>query len=346
LADLTLSPTSWLLRKATTALDDEIEMGEFELIRNYFAAAPCAQAGEGVALGIGDDCALLTLPPGEQLAISTDTLVAGVHFPAVCDPFLLGQRALAVSASDLAAMGATPVAFTLALTLPEVQADWLQAFARGLNVMAQSCGLGLVGGDTTRGPLSLTLTVFGRVPAGQALVRSGAQPGDLLCVGGPLGDGAGALALVLNEREVEASTAEYLLARYWSPQPQIGLGQALRGKATAALDISDGLLADCGHIALASGVRLLVEQDLLPLSEQLMRLSGLQAAQQAALSGGDDYVLAFTLPAQHLTGLQEAGWPVQVIGRVEAGEGVALIDANGQDIPVLTRGYQHFREIR
>jgi thiamine-monophosphate kinase len=321
-------------------------MGEFELIRNYFAAAPCAQAGEGVALGIGDDCALLTLPPGEQLAISTDTLVAGVHFPDVCDPCLLGQRALGVSASDLAAMGATPVAFTLALTLPDVAPDWLQAFARGLNVMAQGCGLRLIGGDTTRGPLSLTLTVFGRVPAGRALTRSGAQPGDLLCVGGHLGDGAGALSLVLNERETQASIAEVLLARYWSPQPQLALGQALRGKATAALDISDGLLADCGHIALASKVRLLVERDTLPLSSQLLELLGLQAAQQAALSGGDDYLLAFTLPPEHLAGLQAAGWPVHVIGRVEAGEGVALIDANGQDIPVLTRGYQHFRETR
>ncbi|HEX8593629.1 MAG TPA: thiamine-phosphate kinase [Pseudomonas sp.] len=321
-------------------------MGEFELIRNYFAAAPCAQAGDGVALGIGDDCALLTLPPGEQLAISTDTLVVGVHFPEGCDPFLLGQRALGVSASDLAAMGATPVAFTLALTLPEVTPDWLQAFARGLNIMAQGCGLRLVGGDTTRGPLSLTMTVFGRVPAGQALTRSGARPGDLLCVGGPLGDGAGALALVLNEREAQASIAEALLARYWSPQPQLTLGQALRSKATAALDISDGLLADCGHIALASRVRLVVERDSLPMSGQLLELLGLQAAQQAALSGGDDYLLAFTLPAEHLAGLLDAGWPVHVIGRVEAGKGVALIDANGQDIPVLTRGYQHFQEAR
>jgi thiamine-monophosphate kinase len=319
-------------------------MGEFELIRNYFAAAPCAQAGEGVALGIGDDCALLAVPVGEQLAISTDTLVAGVHFPVVCDPFLLGQRALAVSASDLAAMGATPLAFTLALTLPEVEADWLQAFARGLNQMAQSCSLRLVGGDTTRGPLTLTLTVFGRVPAGQALTRSGAQVGDLLCVGGALGDGAGALPLVLNQRSAEASIAEALLARYWSPQPQLALGQALRGKATSALDISDGLLADCGHIALASGVRLLVERDALPLSTPLTAFLGVDAAQHAALSGGDDYVLAFTLPASELSDLLAAGFSVHVVGRVEAGQGVALIDADGQDITPSTRGYQHFRD--
>lgn len=158
-------------------------MGEFELIRRFFAAAACAAPATEVALGIGDDCALLAPPAGEQLAVSTDTLVEGVHFPAGCDPFLLAQRALAVSASDLAAMGAAPLAFTLALTLPQADAEWLQGFARGLDAMARQCGLALVGGDTTRGPLSMTLTVFGRVPAGQALTRAGARPGDLLCVG-------------------------------------------------------------------------------------------------------------------------------------------------------------------
>ncbi len=321
-------------------------MGEFELIRNYFAAAPCAQAGEGVVLGIGDDCSLLSVPPGEQLAISTDTLVVGVHFPDACDPFLLGQRALGVSASDLAAMGATPLAFTLALTLPEVSADWLQAFAQGLNQMAQGCLMRLIGGDTTRGPLSLTMTVFGRVPSGLALTRSGATPGDLLCVGGPLGDGAGALPLVLNQRRTEASTAQALLARYWSPQPQLELGQALRGRATSALDISDGLLADCGHIALASGVRLLVERDRVPLSAPLLAFFGQDAALQAALSGGDDYILAFTLPPSLLADLIDEGWPISVIGHVAEGQGVTLVDAHGQDVTPITRGYQHFRETR
>lgn len=321
-------------------------MGEFELIRNYFAAAPCAQPGEGVALGIGDDCALLSVASGEQLAISTDTLVAGVHFPDVCDPFLLGQRALGVSASDLAAMGANPIAFTLALTLPDVSADWLQAFARGLNDMAQGCSMRLIGGDTTRGPLSLTVTVFGSVPSGKALTRGGAQVGDLLCVGGPLGDGAGALPLVLNQRSTEASTTQALLARYWSPQPQFELGLALRGKATAALDISDGLLADCGHIALASGVRLLVERDKLPMSDALKAFFDPDEALNAALSGGDDYRLAFTLPPSWLADLLAAGQPVFVIGQVVEGQGVALIDEHGQDVTPLTRGYQHFRETR
>lgn len=316
-------------------------MGEFELIRHYFATAPCAQGGEGVVCGIGDDCALLALGAGEQLAVSTDTLVAGVHFPESCDAFLLGQRALAVAASDLAAMGAAPLAFTLALTLPLADEAWLEAFARGLQQMAGFCSLALVGGDTTRGPLSLTLSVFGRVPAGLALRRDGAQPGDLLCVGGELGDAAGALPLVLGKC-TDASGAEALLARYWSPQPQLALGQALRGRATAALDISDGLLADCGHIARASQVELQVELERLPLSAALLAFAGKEQAQLCALGGGDDYRLAFTLPPQHLAALQSE-WPdVRVIGRAVAGAGVTLLDATGRSVEPPRGGYQHF----
>jgi thiamine-monophosphate kinase len=225
-----------------------------------------------------------------------------------------------------------------------VTADWLQAYARGLNSMAQGCGVRLVGGDTTRGPLSLTMTVFGRVPAGQALTRSGAQVGDLLCVGGDLGNAAGALPLVLGQRTALAAVAEPLLAHYWSPQPQLALGQALRGKASSALDISDGLLADCGHIAKASAVGLLIENQKLPLSEALVGFLGENAARVAAVSGGDDYVLAFTLPEEHLSALLTEGWPVHVVGRVMAGQGVTLVDASGQDITPQIRGYQHFQE--
>lgn len=318
-----------------------VTVGEFELIRRFFAAAPCAQAVEAVALGIGDDCALLQLPAGEQLAVSTDTLVVGVHFPVSCDPFLLGQRALAVAASDLAAMGATPLAFTLALTLDTAEPAWLQAFAAGLSQMAQTCRMALVGGDTTRGPLSLTLTVFGRVPVGQALTRSGARPGDLLCVGGVLGDAAGALPLVLGQRKAPADQAEPLLRQYWSPLPQLELGELLRGKATAALDISDGLLADCGHIARASAVALQVEREKIPLSTALRAFAG-EAATDCALAGGDDYVLAFTLPEEHLAVVQ-AQWPaMQVIGRVLGGQGVQLMDGAGQPIIQSRTGYQHF----
>lgn len=316
-------------------------MGEFELIRRYFAAAPCAQAAEGVVLGIGDDCALLQPAVGQQLAVSTDTLVAGVHFPQPCDPFLLGQRALAVSVSDLAAMGAEPLGFTLALTLPEADPAWLEGFARGLSQMAGQCAIALVGGDTTRGPLSLTLSVFGQLPAGQALTRAGARPGDLLCVGGSLGDAAAALPLVLGQQAAAGAAADYLLQRYWAPQPQLALGQWLRGRASAALDVSDGLLADCGHIAKASAVALQVERDSLPLSAALRTLAG-ERALDCALSGGDDYRLAFTLPAQYLPALQ-AQWPeAVVIGRAVAGQGVQLLDGAGRRLDPPSAGYQHF----
>ncbi|WP_407297837.1 thiamine-phosphate kinase [Stutzerimonas zhaodongensis] len=317
-------------------------MGEFELIRHYFAAAACARVGGDVALGIGDDCALLSVAAGEQLAVSTDTLVAGVHFPDPCDPYLLGQRALAVSTSDLAGMGATPIGFTLALTIPSADSDWLAEFARGLDSMAAKCDMRLIGGDTTRGPLSMTLTVFGRVPLGQALLRSGAQPGDLLCVGGALGDAAGALPIVLGEREANAVEAAALLRRYWSPQPQLSLGQALRGKATAALDISDGLLADCSHIATASSVSLVIERSRVPLSDSLLRFAGTEHALHCGLAGGDDYILAFTLPADALRGMQTEGWPIHVIGHVAEGEGVRLVDADGNSVSLGQCGYNHF----
>ncbi len=317
-------------------------LGEFELIGRYFAAATCARPGPGVALGIGDDCALLQVPAGEQLAVSVDSLVAGVHFPEAADPFLLGQRALGVTVSDLAAMGAMPLGFTLALTLPDVQTDWLEGFARGLDLKAQQLGICLIGGNTARGPLNLGLTVFGRVPVGQALTRAGARVGDLLCVSGWLGDGAGALALLLGERQANAEIAQPLLDHYWSPLPQLALGQALRGQATAALDISDGLLADCGHIASASKVALVLELERLPLSAALRGLMGEEQARQCALSGGDDYQLAFTVPAAQLESLQAAGWPLHVVGRVEAGEGVRVLDGEGRPLELSRRGYEHF----
>lgn len=319
-------------------------MGEFDLIRRYFAAASCAQGAPGVVLGIGDDCALLQAAPGEQLAISTDTLVVGVHFPLDCDPFLLGQRALGVSASDLAAMGASPLGFTLALTLPQADAAWLDGFARGLDRMARACGLALIGGDTTRGPLAMTLTVFGGVPAGQALTRSGARPGDLLCVGGSLGDGGGALPLVLSATQEADAQADYLLDRYWAPQPQLALGQWLRGRATAALDVSDGLLADCGHIARASGVAVLVERERLPLAPALLARYGREVALAHALGGGDDYRLVFAL-APEQRAAAEAQWPeLAVIGRIESGSGVHLLDADGRELTPPATGYQHFHD--
>lgn len=313
-------------------------MDEFALIARYFAAAPCARAGGEVVLGIGDDCAQLALASGDELVLSTDSVVAGVHFPDPCDPFLLGQRALAVAASDLAAMGARPLGFTLALTVPSASEVWLEAFACGLNQMAQHCQLRLLGGDTTRGPLNINVTVLGTVPQGRALRRSGAQPGDYLCVGGRLGEAALALPWVLQQRAAQTPEQAHWLKRFWTPQPQLALGQALRGLANAALDISDGLLADAAHLAKASQVRLIIEQNQLPLALGTER----EPALSAALSGGDDYLLLFSLPARHWPKLA-AQWPECArIGRVEAGSGVYLQDEQGTQQAVSARGFNHF----
>ena len=321
---------------------DSPGLGEFELIRQFFASARCAQASAGVELGIGDDCALLALSAGEQLAVSTDTLVAGVHFPEGADAFLLAQRGLAAAASDLAAMGAAPLGFTLALTLPAADPVWLKSFAQGLDRMAQFCGLALVGGDTTRGPLSLTFTVIGSVPTGQALTRSGAQAGDLLCVGGSLGDAAAALPLVLGQASAEPEITQALLARYWSPEPQLALGLALRGKATAALDVSDGLLADCAHLATASAMAVHIDLPRVPIAEQALRFLGERRAQECALTGGDDYRLVFSLPPRELQSLQ-AQWPqVTAIGHIRHGSGVQVFDSSGQQLQLAAGGYQHF----
>ena len=316
-------------------------LGEFELIRHYFAAAACARAGGEVVLGIGDDCALLQIPP-----VNTWPCPPTPWSPACISP-IPAIRSCSASAPGRRRQrpgrhGRHTHRLHLALSLPSGDPLGLAEFARGLNAMALDCSLRLIGGDTTRGPLSLTVTVFGRVPSGQALVRSGAQVGDLLCVGGVLGEAAGALPLVLRQAEADADVAEHLLARYWSPQPQLALGEALRSKATAALDISDGLLADCGHIAKASGVALQIERDRLPLSgavalfRRRRRSAALRAGWRRRLPAG------FTLPPAELAPLQAAGWPVQVIGRVRAGEGVQLIDAAGNEVPVSERGYNHF----
>ena len=320
-------------------------MNEFELIQHFFTRSACAQGGEHILLGIGDDCALLQMPTGHSCAVSTDTLVSGIHFPDNAPACLLGQRALAVAVSDLAAMGATPVGFTLAITLPELDAAWLQAFSTGLSAMAQQCAIRLIGGDTTRGPLAMTLTVMGAVPDQQALLRSGAQVGDLLCASGSLGAAAAAVPVVLNETASDTlaeSTLQALLAAYWSPQPQLKLGQYLRGKAHAALDISDGLLADCGHIAKASNVCVQIQQAQIPVATAAYELLGAEQALQCALSGGDDYQLAFTLPSEQLASLQQQFADVCVVGQVCAGAGVQLLDAAGRIVRQSYNGYQHF----
>lgn len=316
-------------------------MHEFELIRQIFRDAGYARPQGAVAHSIGDDCALLNIPAGQQLAVSTDSLLEGVHFPAGADPFLLGQRALAVAVSDLAAMGATPVAFTLALSLPQAHVDWLRGFSRGLETTAHKTAITLVGGDTTRGPLNIGITVMGAVPVGQALLRSTAQPDQQLWVSGPLGAAAAALRVLDGSCVIDETISAALLASYWTPEPQLRLGQWLLGRGAAVLDVSDGLLADAGHLATESGVQVVIEQELVPVNSAASVLSAEQALSWA-LTGGDDYQLVFSLSADQAVALQEQFPAASRIGYVCAGQGVLLLDGQGQVVGVERAGYQHF----
>lgn len=268
-------------------------MGEFELIQRYFTR-PTPRA----ALGVGDDCALLNLAPTMQMAISSDMLVSGRHFFADADPRKLGHKALAVNLSDLAACGAKPLAFTLALALPSVDADWLGPFSQGLWALADEHGCELIGGDTTQGPLNICITVFGEVPRGQALLRSGAQPGDDIFVSGTLG--LARLALEARWNKIALAPDIFALAaeRMDAPTPRVALGLALRGIASAAADVSDGLLGDLGHILERSGVGATVQTTLasrlMPAHKGLRTL--LPQVPRLVLAGGDDYELVFTVP--------------------------------------------------
>ncbi|HUW27365.1 MAG TPA: thiamine-phosphate kinase [Sulfuriferula sp.] len=314
---------------------------EFELIQRHFS-----RATPGAVLGVGDDCALLQPSAGMQLAVSTDTLVADVHFFADADPQQLGWKSLAVNLSDLAAMGATPRWATLALTLPEVDDDWLAAFATGLYRCADRFGVSLVGGDTTRGALSLTLTVIGEVPPNQALRRDGAQAGDDIWVSGTLGDAALALAVLQGRVNLTDADLATLAVRLHAPTPRVELGLALRGLAHSAIDVSDGLLADLGHILTRSGVGAVVEYAHLPLGEILHDYAAHPAFDDCVLSGGDDYELCFTAPAAHRQALGEIAARLDVrltvIGSIRAEPGLTVRDAQGQALDMRHTGYDHF----
>ncbi len=323
-------------------------MGEFELIDRFFKR-PARRAD----LGVGDDCALLQPAPGMQLALSSDMLVEGRHFLPEVDPAKLGHKALAVNLSDLAACGAQPLAFLLALALPRVDEAWLAPFARGLLALADAHGCELIGGDTTQGPLNLSITVLGEVPRGQALLRSGARVGDEVYVSGSLGDARLALEALQGRLALPDPVFEAARARLEQPTPRLALGLALRGLATAAADVSDGLLGDLGHILKASGVGARIEAEaaapLLAAAAPLAQAGRpLDPEQQLAwvLAGGDDYELVFTAPPAGRQAVQAAAQasrtPVTRIGRIEAEPGLRLVDAQGQPISQRYASFDHF----
>ncbi len=337
-------------------------MGEFDLIKRFFTR-PTPRA----VLGVGDDCALLQPSPGMQMAISTDMLVSGRHFFPDVDPRALGHKALAVNLSDLAACGAAPVAFTLALALPEADPTWLMPFSQGLLALADEHGCELIGGDTTRGPLNICITVFGEVPKGQALLRSGAQAGDDVYASGTLGDASLALAQLLREHQggtdsappLQLSDADQARARRrleW-PTPRVALGLALRGIATAAADISDGLLGDLGHILERSSMGASLDTDAAfgllgahrysAASARLLDDPALRPTLlRHVLSGGDDYELVFTAPpsqsAAVLAASRRTNTPVTRIGQIDSAPGLRLLDANGRPMDLRLQSFDHF----
>ena len=320
-------------------------VSEFSLIDRYFAVQGLHRAD--VALGIGDDCAVLRPPADQQLVVTLDTLVADVHFFAATDPENLGHKALAVNLSDLAAMGATPAWATLGLTLPKVDEPWLACFMKGLFGLADRHGVQLVGGDTTYGPnTAITMQAHGFVPAGAALRRDGARPGDLVYVTGALGDAGLALAVAGGQTTAPTEHHRYVQARLERPEPRIAQGLALRGIASAAIDISDGLAQDLGHILERSGVGVRLDVAYLPLSPALIASLNQDAALTTALTGGDDYELCFTVPPERIAQLETvaAAWDCRCtrIGAITAEPGLRPIRADGSAFFLERLGYDHF----
>jgi thiamine-monophosphate kinase len=319
-------------------------MGEFDLIARYFTRRP-----QRALLGVGDDCALLQPRPGTQMAISCDMLVEGRHFFANVDPESLGHKALAVNLSDLAACGARPLAFTLALALPEVDEAWLSAFSRGLFALADAHSCELIGGDTTQGPLNICITVFGETE-GQPLLRSGALVGDEIYVSGQLGDAHLALQGLLGRITLPADLLAQTRQRLERPDPRVALGLALRGLASAAIDVSDGLVGDIGHLLKASGVGATLEAaalaQLLGAGAHPAWSSLAQNSLGHVLAGGDDYELAFTAPVSARDALtmvsEHTGVRLSRIGRIEAEPGLRLVDAQGQAVDYSARSFDHF----
>jgi thiamine-monophosphate kinase len=329
-----------------------MSLGEFDLIDRFFKRPPTGGATCAV-VGNGDDCAVIAPTPGMHLALSTDTLVDGRHFLSTVAPERLGHKALAVNLSDLAACGARPRAFTLALTLPGVNEAWLAAFSGGLLALADQHGCELIGGDTTSGPLSITITVLGEVPAGQALLRSGAQAGDDCWVSGQPGEARLALEAFRGQWQppLSGEAFEAARARMECPTPRVELGLALRGLATSAIDLSDGLLGDLAHVLKASGVGALIGLDLLPRSPLLQARPADQQL-EAILAGGDDYELLFTAPARHRDQVQALSTalslPLTRIGVIEAQGGLRLCQGSLTSqppalVPNRWTSFDHFK---
>jgi thiamine-monophosphate kinase len=321
---------------------------EFDLIERIRRRT--AQARDDVRLDIGDDAAVLAVPTGQELVVAVDTLVEGVHFPHGTAAIDIGWKALAVNLSDLAAMGASPAWALLALTLPAADAAFVEAFAEGFALLAQPHRLALVGGDTTRGPLCISVVVHGFVPAGKALTRRGARIGDAILVTGTLGDAAAGLLAVQQRRvndDEHGALRDFLIDRLNRPTPRLAAGMALREKASACIDISDGLLADLGHICHASGVAAEIDAPMLPYSSALLSLHDEASALRFALAGGDDYELCFTVPAQRVADVQadlaRLGCGVTRIGRIVEGAGVRGRDGNGGWIATDRPGWEHFQ---
>ena len=321
-----------------------MEFDLIELIRQR-----TAQPRDDVRLGIGDDAAVLAVPAGQELAVAIDTLVEGVHFPVGTAAVDIGWKALAVNLSDLAAMGASPAWALLALTLPAADAAFVEGFAEGFTQLAQPHRLALVGGDTTRGPLCISVAVHGFVPPGKAITRAGARAGDAVLVTGTLGDAAAGLHALQHPSRADGSRGklrEFLIERLNRPLPRLAAGAALRGQASACADVSDGLLADLGHICTASGVGAEIEAALLPRSSALLGLHDEATALHFALSGGDDYELCFSVPMQRLADVQadlsRLGCGVTRIGRIVEGEGVRVRAADGSWLESGSKGWEHF----
>ncbi|MEN3365086.1 MAG: thiamine-monophosphate kinase [Burkholderiales bacterium] len=322
---------------------NRVMLSEFDLIAQYFTRP--VRPDSRVALGVGDDCALWMPTPGMQSAVSTDMLVEGRHFFPGADPLSLGHKCLAVNLSDLAAMGAKPIAFTLALSLPEARAEWLAPFSKGLLALADEHACELIGGDTTKGPLNICITVFGEVPPGQALRRDAAQPGDDIWISGTLGDARLALAAYRNEIALNDASLDAASARMHAPTPRVPLGIALRGIARAAIDISDGLAGDLSHILKRSNAGATLAVDSLPAGPMLARQS-LDLRRRFTLAGGDDYELCFTAPADRrdavLATALACGTSVTRVGLIDDVPGLRLVDANGAPLDLLVASFDHF----